>query len=890
MGFSWNAQVMFTLCPHTHINLGEITTFMSLENTPPSTPPNPFQPGSMPPTPPAPTPPASDQAAPAQAAPTQANPYAVPAGQPLAQGPSAPNAFSTIAPRAWRGAIASAGIGYGAAFVVALLTVALTGLLTGWEMFSAGWLVSGPVQLVAMATFGQLSASAEVDFFVAFSGSITVGALPLLVLAALLAGIYLSSRFVGRGVWQTSSALILSAVSGLTLAIGATVLAAVLPVQFPDLQLDIPVGSTSAASVGSFLGALVIGFAVSYVARLQATDGWSRLVARATWLPWGTVRIAALHLGTFIAVMAVVLAVLTPLSEADEFVGVLPVFLFTIAINAVVIGLLGAFSADLSDLERALSGLGGASDEQPQQSISVFTEGVTGFIWLIVLLAVILAVVASLLLAVRRNRVLPAPTSWLATIATYLVFGLILQLLGSALFTASMTAPERASASGTFGPAAWTFLIFAIWGAAIEALTRFVAPVVLAYATPGTIGALVKLSGQERLLPVVPTAPLVPAAAGAPLAAGMPYSIDPASAAAASAYPTLAGQPGAAPLPFATTTMSPATAKRVKIGAIIVGAAVLLVIAGSVAGGIVRSSVFGPQNVATAYLDSLEKGNATTALKLLGSSADAGDGLLSNDIFGLATDRIKDAAISDVTIVGDVAEIEVHFKQGGVADSAVLKLTRTSTAWLIADKWSILNAEPGQIDVYLPSRMGDVDLEANGTSVGTTKDGGLNLPAFPGTYEVAIPATEYFEESSVTYVVSGLLGGSGEFESSDDVFTATPTAEYEAAALEAVNTLITTCLAAGEAASDDCPYLGYISSYYSNVVYTLVTAPDLTVDLSYEEGGLTVSTDTYGVVTMAYDVNYGFSSEIRHESEENYLTVNAEVNVVDGEVVVTEVY
>ncbi|WP_146066080.1 hypothetical protein [Cryobacterium sp. Y82] len=831
--------------------------------------------------------------APAQPVLTQANPYSGAAGQPLAQGPSGPNAFSVIAPRAWRGALASAGIGYGAAFVVALLTVALTGLLTGWEMFSAGWLVSGPVQLVAMATFGQLGASAEVEYIISFAGSVTVGVLPLLVLAALLAGSYLSSRFVGRGVWQGSSALILSAVSGLTLAVGATVLAAVLPVQFPDLQLGIPVGSTSAASVGSFLGALVIGFVVSYVARLQATDGWSRLLVRATWLPWGTVRIAGLHLGAFIAVLAVVLAIMTPLSAADEYVGVLPVFLLTFAINAVVIGMLGAFSADLSDLDRVLATLGGASNEQTQQNLSVFSDGVSGYIWLIVLLALILAVVASLLLAVRRNRVRPALQSWLATIATYMVFGLVLQLLGSALVTASMTAPENASASGTMGPAAWTFLIFAIWGAGIEALTRFVAPVILAYATPRAIGALVKLSGQERLLPVAPTAPLVPVgtvAAGAALpAAGAGYGIDPATG-----YPvtvvTAAGQPGAVPLAFATSTMSPATAKRVKIGAIIVGAAALLIIAASVAGGIVRSSVFGPQNVATAYLDALEKGNASTALKLLESSADAGDGMLSNDIFGLATDRIEDAAISEVTITEDVAQIEVHFKQGGVSDSAVLKLTRTSTDWLIADNWSVLNAEPGRIDVYIPTRRGDVELEVNGMSVGTTKDDGLTLPAFPGTYEVAIPATDYFEESSVTYVVSGLLGGYGEFESSDDGFTATPTAEYEAAALDAVNALITTCLAAGDAASDDCPNMGYISSYYSNVAYTLVTAPDLTVDLSYEDGGLTVSTDTYGVVSMEYDVNYGFSSEIRHETTENYLTIRAEVNVVDGEVVVTSIY
>lgn len=869
---------------------------MSLENTPPATPPTPSQPGSMPP---APTPPAVNPPAPTP--PAQANPYAGSAGQPLTgqpavQGPSTPNALTAIAPSAWRGAVASAGIGYAAALVVALITVVLTGFLTGWEMFSASWLASGPVQLVALSTFGQLGMSTEVEFIVAFAGSVSVGVLPILVLAALVAGTYLSTRFVGRGVWHGSSALILSAVSGLTLAIGVTVLAAVLPVLLPDLELGIPLGSTSAASAGSFLGALVIGFGVSYLARLQATDGWSRFVARATWLPWGTLRVAGLHLSTLIVVLAVVLAILIPLSESNGIVGVLPVFLLTIAINAAVIGMLGAVSADLSDVGRVLSSMGGASDEPSQLNLSVFSDGITGYIWLIVLLAVILAVVASLLLAVRRNRVRPAPMSWLATIATYLLLGVILQLLGSAMLTASMTSPANVSAAGSFGPAAWTFLIFAVWGAAVEALTRFVAPVVLAYATPGVIGALVKLSGQERLLPVVPTTPLVPAVLAAAGAVD-PATIDPTTVDASTIDPTTAalptaGQPGAAPLPFATNTMSPATAKRVKIGAIIVGTAALLIIAASVTGGIVRSSVFGPQNVASAYLDALENGNATTALKLLGSSADAGDGLLSNDIFGLATNRIEDAAISDVSIVGDVAQIEVHFKQGGVADTAVLKLTRTSTNWLIADHWSILNADPGQIDVYTPSGLGEVELEANGTAVGAADGDGLTLAAFPGTYEVTIPATDYFEESSVTYVVSGLLGGYREFESSDDMFTVTPTAEYEAAALEAVNTHITTCLALPDGYSEDCPYMPNVSSYYSNVAYTLVTAPELSVDLGYSsaDGGLMISTDEYGVMSVEYDIDYGFSSDVTHQTRENRLNVNAEVNVVDGEVVVTSVY
>ena len=842
---------------------------MSIENTPPSTPPNPFQPGSMPPAPPVAGPPM----------PTPGPP----------SGPAGPNVFGTIASRGWWGAVASAGIGYGTAFVVALITVALTGLVTGWELFSAGWLVSGPVQLTALSTFGQLGVTAEVEFFVSFAGSVTVGVLPILVLAALVAGTYLSSRFVGRGAWQGSSSLILSAVSGLTLAIGATILAAVLPLKFPDTQLDGVLDSASAASVGSFLGALVIGFGVSYLARLQATDAWSRVVARATWLPWGTVRIAALHLGTLIAVTAVALAIALPLSAADGIAGALPTFLVTFAIDAVVIGMLGAFSMDLSDVQRVLLSLGGGSEQPASLNVTVFTEDITGYIWLIVLLAVILAVVASLLLAVRRNRVRPSPLSWIATIATYLAFGVLLQVLGSAIVTASMTSPENVSASGSFGPAAWTFLMFAAWGAAVEALARFVAPFILAAATPAIIRFLVTLSGKERALPVVPTAPLVPAGVAVAVAtfapAGMPAATD-----AASAGPAATGQPGAAPLPFATATMSPATAKRVKIGAIAVGAALLLIIAASVAGGIVRSSVFGPQNAATAYLKALENGDATTALKMLGSSADAGDGLLANNIFGLATDRIKDAAISDVSITGDVAQIEVHFKQGGVSDSAVLKLTRTSTDWLIADQWSILNAEPGQIDVYLPSRMGSVELEANGTPVGTADRDGLTLAAFPGTYELSIPATDYFEESSVTYVVSGLLGGYGETESIDDTFTATPTADYEAAALEAVNARIATCLASPGEESEDCPYLGYISSYYSNVVYTLATAPELSVDLSYEDGGLTVSTDKYGVVNVDYDVDYGFSSEVTHQTSENYLSISAEVNVVDGEVVVTSVY
>ena len=856
---------------------------MSLENTPPTPPPNPVQPGSVPPAPaPAPAPAPSGQSTPAAAEPAPAGPT------PPVQGPSAPNAFSTIAPRAWRGAVASAGIGYGAALVVALITVALTGLLTSWELFSAGWLVSGPVQLVALSTFGQLGVAAEVEFFVSFAGAITVGVLPILVLAGLVAATYISSRVVGRGIWHGSSALILSGVTGFTLAVGTTVLAAVLPLQLPDV-LGSPFGSASAASAGSFIGALVLGFGVSYLARLQATDGWSRFVARATWLPWGTLRIAALHLGTLIAVLAVVLAIALPLAVDEGVMGALPALLLTIAINAAVIGMLGAFSVDLSDVQRLLTSFGGSSDQPAQPYFSAFSDGVFGYAWLLVLLAVLLAVGASLLLAVRRNAVPPSSSSWLATITSYTAFGLLVQLLGSATVTASMTAPSNVTAAGSFGPAAWTFLIFAVWGAAVEAFARFGAPILLAAAPPTLIRGLVTLAGQERLVVPVGTIPVSAdatgsesagtSAAGAAVPAGTAYAADSA-----------AGRSDASPLAFATTTMSPATAKRVKIGAVVVGGAVLLIVIASVAGGIVRSSVFGPQNVATAYLKALEDGDATTALTMIGSPADAGDGLLANDVFGLATDRIEDAAISDVTITGDVAQIEVHFKQGGTSDSAVLKLTRTSTDWLIADQWSILNAQPGQIEVYTPSSLGNVDLEANGSTVGRSEGGGLALAAFPGTYELTIPATDYFEESSVTYVVSGLLGGYGESESYDDTFTATPTDAYEGAALEAVNTLITTCLASPGTESDDCPYLGYISTFYANVVYTLVTPPELTVEAAYDGGGLRVSTDTRGVVKVEYDVDYGFSSEVDHRTDENDLKITADVKVVDGEVVVTSAY
>ena len=851
---------------------------MSLENTPPTTPPNPFQPGAMPP---APTPPA-----PAGTAPVQATLYAAPvapfqSGPPPAQGPTVSNAFSTIPARAWRGAVASAGIAYGAAFIVGLITVALTGLLTGWEMFSPGWLVSGPAQLVALATFGRLGVSAEVDFFVSFAGSVSIGVLPILVLAALLAGTYASSRFVGRGVWHGPSALILSAVSGLTLAIGVTVLAAVLPVELPDLQLGSPLGAASAASVGSFFGALVVGFGVSYLARLQATSGWSHLLIRATWVPWGTVRIAALHLGTLVAVSAVVLAVALPLAGTDGIGGALPALLLTIAINAVVIGMMGAFSADLSDVQRLLSSLGGTSDESTQLSITVFTDGITGYVWLLVLLAVLVAVVASLLIAVRRNRVLPSPTSWLATISTYTVIGLTLQVLGSAMISASMTSPSNASAGGSFGPAAWTFLIFAVWGAAVEALARFVAPVLLAYATPAVIRTLVTLSGQERLLPAVMTAPLVPVAVGA-VADGI-----------APPAPIAAGQLGTAPTPFATNTLPPATAKRVKVGAIIVGAAALLIIAASVAGGIVRSSVFGPQNVATSYLGALEDGNATTALKLLGSSIDSGDGMLSNDAFGRATDRIEDATITEVSIDGDVAQIEVKFRQGESSDTAMLELTRTSTDWLIVDHWSILNAEPGQFDVYTPTSLGTVELQANGSSVGNTDGAGFPLVAFPGTYEMTIPATDYFEESSMSYTVSGLLGGDEQYASSEGEFTAVPTDKYESTAIDLVNALIASCVASTEAELNDCPTpdAGYTSSNYdiTNVVYTLVTPPVLSVELGFEDGGLIVSSEESGTANVAYDITWSFSTDPTHQSGERNFSVYAEVNVVDDEVVVTAV-
>ena len=39
-----------------------------------------------------------------------------------------------------------------------------------------------------------------------------------------------------------------------------------------------------------------------------------------------------------------------------------------------------------------------------------------------------------------------------------------------------------------------------------------------------------------------------------------------------------------------------------------------------------------------------------------------------------------------------------------------------------------------------------------------------------------------------------------------------------------------------------------------------------------------------------HDVNCTFSTEIRHETTENHLTISAEVKVGGGEVVVTSIY
>ncbi|MCJ1713306.1 hypothetical protein [Curtobacterium sp. VKM Ac-2922] len=716
-------------------------------------------------------------------------------------------------------------------------------------------LLGAPAQLVALADFGRLHVSGSVALF-GVSGAASIGVVPLLVLVAQVVLAVVLTRRIRSRVLGLPQVLVTSAVTGIVLTAFTTIAGLVLAIRFPATS-GVTIGAVHAVGASSIVGAFVVGAASAFLARPAMLVRGRVVLARAL----GTARVATLQLGSLTVVVAVVL-VLVALVTQPSWGSALPVAIGNLALALVALGFLGGIGA---------SGFGSAA-----QTGSAF-GGTTGWIWLVVLLVVVAALVAGLLLAVRRNDRVRTTLDWVVTPAVWLLAGVVVFVLGTVVVSYSATGSSAVSGAGSAGVAPWTPVVFAVWGAVIEVVARFLAPLLL----PVLGGRVVLLA--SKVVGADPRAVVAPAWGAAPPAwdggrSGV-GTAGPASAADTGTVGTGSQDfAGAGSRAFvgpeaasAAAPMSPRARKVLVRSLVAAGVVVVVVVAGAVTTGVLRSNVWGPAPTVRSYVAAIARGDATAADRMSEVPGDAS--MLDATVLRSATDRPADVRVGRVVTSGDTATATVSYTQGGKNRSGQVALRRTGTSWLVKDEWRITTPLATRLSVAASSALEGAPVTVAGKRVGKIEDGTFASLAYPGTYRIQVGGSKYFVGGTKT-----VSAGSSASSSYVD-FEPKATEQLTTDAQKWVEDLITTCAAKTDVdALDGCPWYGPYDAD-GPVKYTVTTMPKLEIEAT-GSGTVEVRSTSDGVIGYDYTSFFGDSGH----AEDNF-DVNEYLKVQDGKLV-----
>ncbi|GGL08745.1 hypothetical protein JOE58_001267 [Curtobacterium luteum] len=843
--------------------------------------------------------------------------------QPAPSAPAAPAAPSdgfdrllrSVPGRDWLAAVLGAVGGWFAAYVVAaialLLTVAVaaagsggagsgsadlgsSGSLGGSGVPDVQSLLSGvsvllgaPAQLVVLADLGRLHGSGSIGLLGSGSGS--VGVVPAVVLAAQVVLAVLLTRRIRSRVVALPQLLVTSVVSGLVLVALTTLTGLVLAIRFPAVD-GVSIEPVHGVGLGSVLGSFLAGALTALLARPALLVRGNVLVGRVL----GTVRVAASQLVVLVVVVSVVVAVVALVAQ-PSWSAALPVFIGNAGVLLTALGFLGGIGT---------SGLGSASS-----TASVF-GGAGGWTWLVVLLVLVSAFVAGLALAVRRNDRVRSTLDWVVTPVVWLLGGVVLLVLGTLVVSYRVTGVSTLGGTGSVGITAWTPVVFLLWGAAIEVVARFVAPVLLPRLGGGVLLRTAKVVGTDPQPAVAWTSPVGAApTVGDQPSPGHPVTGQPAagqSAAGQSAAgawaqapgveapvgtPAVAGQqaftgapaggqqpfvgaPAGGPQPFvggqAPAPMSPKARKVLVRSLVAAGVVVVVVVAGAVTTGVLRANVWGPGATARDYVDAIARGDGASAATLTEAPSNAS--MLDGAVLKSAEDRPTDVRIGRVSTSGDSAYATVRYRQGGSDRTGEITLERTGTSFLVKDEWRVTKPLADRVSIAASDVLEGAPVTVAGKKVGTIENGVFESLAYPGSYQVAVGGTDYFTGGTKTVKVGAAAAPYVSFEPKATKALETDAEQY-------VSDLIDECATKTDIGySDGCPWYGPYDADGA-VQYTVEAAPELSVETS-GSGYVEVRSTKDGTVAYSYRDYFGDA-----QKSEDSFDVDVYLKVEDGKLV-----
>ncbi|CAL8900314.1 hypothetical protein [Kocuria varians] len=830
-----------------------------------------------------------------------------------------PAALASMTPRHWWVPAVAGAAGYVGTVVgtvVAMLLTLLGALISGDsngslteqlddqiddytgtapDLSGVSWFLSIPFQLAAMAALVPLRLSAS------FAGEGGNAGITVPQYFALVCGI-LAAWFVARALTKDVSVQT-RAVQWVMAAVGGAVWGALalIVTAVTALRLDVPVFYStvqlriSAVGVGLFVvlflvGLLTVASALN-VRSTQAAPG--RLVIGAERSMPGVLQVLrpmVVQFCVFGAVAGLGLLIWA-FVKGGAVAGFSAPFWLPIAVGWLfVLSLLSALTA--GGAAATYTDLAGSSHAAYLWSEGAVPAWVVVLCILLALVSVVCAAVAWAHVRPVNQRIARNPVAWAVLPVAYFVLGLLAMWLLNVSGYASATSGSSQSAGFSLRPAGWTCLVFLLWGAVIELLARFVAPAFM-----GSLPAVVTrwLRGSERARGRAAVVASAAAMGGAVVAAApAAASAAPAAASSAPSYPAAetartepvsaqraydgAAAPGeqtrvlptygdaqAAAEPQPREPMDPQKKKRIRLIAIIAGAVILLVVAAIIVFSVLSRTVFGPDNQAEELLQSVTDGKAKAVSEVADPNVSTGQrGLLTDEVYGAAENRVSSYEIKDTQIDGDHATVNATVTQDGVTTPVALPMVSDSRNGLFKS-WRVDSTAGSELYQSFSVRIpgGVSELTVNGTKVPVDSQSDSHEEEFtvlPGDYDVSIASSGKYVTYGGDQVAQIRAGSQGSAPSMS--FSASFTPVLKEDLTKQLNAKLDTCAKSTSFEPEGCPFSYSIfgdKKDYRNPSWSLERYPTYSVS-SYGDH-TTYSTDKSGEVRLDYQYNTEYDDD-----------------------------
>lgn len=768
------------------------------------------------------------------------------------------------APTVLRSAGAALGVGIGSALVIAIINALIYTIGAGQLMAQDGELgslmsftglgdfssmVSG-LNFLQMLTLSlimgvsgafSLSASAaglSLESLVSVSATLPVGLSGMALLLGTAFGAYmLAHRYAVQLRW-------IGVISSVTVGLVSAVIYLALGAIFP-LTVSASTGwfnasaSLSGVTVRTFLMTFLIaglGALAGYALAQYAPDSKHVFLAAWRWMhrTRGFVRTIAESVMVYASVFTVVaiigLLVLVIANHDPGLLLLIPLMFPFLPIAMFVMGALGSLDA--------------VTTGQQTLSISVFAADLNDSRWTLIVVVVVF-VIATLYIALRASaRAIYDRTyvtwshSWKSPAAAAVIWLVLTFVVAS--WNATISVPSQGQYAVTLAPAAWFFLVAAVWAFLIEVVPLTFGPSLLA-AIPGT-WKLFAGGAAYTDEPVSQPVAEEPASASAqsettawmtpstedsvvqtfqatptdtPVPSGTPSPMVPPIPQAAPAIPQPQPQPQRKPLSARQKT-------GIIVGCVVVGILVVL----GIAYAALNATVFNPQTVADRYVAAIASGKYNEASTIADPQLDRDQRVLLTDKTAQAENAtVTNARVTGITDNADGSKtVNVSYTLGGDTVDDSFTLASTGNRFLIFPDWTVTTPMLKELHITMDSSVPDLTINGIAVSeenaVSGSSDSELVFKVYPGTYRVTAAESALITVKPITM---------NTYASDYAYVEAEPTDALTEAIQTEINTQLQTCAASTEAEPEGCPFSMYVfrEDRYRNFAWSITETPEV---------------------------------------------------------------